>query len=66
MEEFLLYKKQKEKTLKGQPFAERKDGRGSDRISEDQAPYNNWETQIKGRPNSYRRGSGDDSRKKGM
>ncbi len=40
MEEFLLYKKKKEKTLKGQPFAERKDGRGSDRISEDQAPYN--------------------------
>ena len=40
MKETLFYKKQQEETLKGQPFAERKDGRGSDRISEDQAPYN--------------------------
>ena len=39
-EGYLHYKMEMEKTLKGQHFAVRKDGRGSDRRSEDQAPNN--------------------------
>ncbi len=39
-EEFKLFKGEKERPLKGQSFAVRKDGRDSDRRSEDQTPNN--------------------------